>query len=421
MTDKQSITDPIATAARLLREAAEELRQAHAFPGIEGWENETDAKAAYDEHMAAAQALEDWEAAVGAGGVQALSAAPAGWKLVPVEPTVDQEWAGKNAALRCSTMGEACKIYKAMLAASPTPPAEQQAAKVAPAIGDELRDTLVAVSAAIAEQDDRTAQKMIREILEASPTPPAEQATTTEAATPKAGVTTGAALGGVYAELPQPDSWFHFTPQYWENTLRDFADRTHALRMEQAAPKAATVKACVCGEPQAPGTVHRVDGPCYVAAPQQEAQEPSHRETVDVVGVRSNGEHVNLGKIAMPPRMKAREVAIEQFGSFKDDDGSDAEMCFGALEYFLEWLIQQGWSKAPQPAPAPLGDDVVRDAAFDAVRKKLCALPRFSFLSDGYGVRRVPDKSGSWIAFDAAHALFDPVAVDAALAAQGGK
>ena len=68
--------DPIAHASRLLREAAEELRQAHAFPGIEGWENETDAKAAYDEHMAAAQALEDWEAAVGAGGVQALSAAP---------------------------------------------------------------------------------------------------------------------------------------------------------------------------------------------------------------------------------------------------------------------------------------------------------------------------------------------------------
>ena len=80
-----------------------------------------------------------------------------------------------------------------------------------------------------------------------------------------------------------------------------------------------------------------------------------------------------------------------------------------------------GMVPAPQPAPAPLSDDVVQDAAFEAVRKKLCALPRFSFLSDGYGVRRVPDKSGSWIAFDAAHALFDPVAVDAALAAQGGK
>ena len=79
MTDKR---DPIAHAARLLREAAEELRQAHAYNNSEGWENETDAKTAYDEHMAAAQALEDWEAAVGAGGVQALSAAPAGF--VPV-------------------------------------------------------------------------------------------------------------------------------------------------------------------------------------------------------------------------------------------------------------------------------------------------------------------------------------------------
>lgn len=105
--------------------------------------------------------------------------------------------------------------------------AEMQAApKAASAIGDELRDTLVAVSAAIAEQDDRTAQKMIREILAASPTPPAEQQ---------------AQPGAVYAELPQPDSWFHFTAQFWENKLRDFADRTHALRM-QAAPKAAPTR-----------------------------------------------------------------------------------------------------------------------------------------------------------------------------------
>jgi hypothetical protein len=120
-----------------------------------------------------------------------------------------------------------------------------------------------------------------------------------------------------------------------------------------AAPRVWNAATCNHWHPKAAPT----------AAPQQEAQEPSHRETVDVVGVRSNGEHVNLGKIAMPPRMKAREIAIEQFGSFKDDDGSDAEMCFGALEYFLEWLIQQGWSKAPQPAPAPLSDDVVKDAA----------------------------------------------------------
>ena len=90
MTDKQ---DPIAHAARLLREAAEKLRQAHAYNNSEGWENETDAKAAYDEHLAAAQALEDWEAAVGAGGVSgplmgsaSLSAQAEGWQSIETAP-----------------------------------------------------------------------------------------------------------------------------------------------------------------------------------------------------------------------------------------------------------------------------------------------------------------------------------------------
>ncbi|MDX3986886.1 MAG: hypothetical protein QHC88_16685 [Achromobacter sp.] len=63
-----------------------------------------------------------------------------------------------------------------------------------------------------------------------------------------------------------------------------------------------------------------------------------------------------------------------------------------------------------------VGDVAMRDAAFEAVRMQLCKLPRYSFLSDGYGaVRRVEGKSGSWIGFDAAHALFDPVSVDAAV------
>ena len=77
---------------------------------------------------------------------------------------------------------------------------------------------------------------------------------------------------------------------------------------------------------------------------------------------------------------------------------------------------------ASQPAPAPLSDDAVKDAAFEAVRKKLCALPRYSFVLDDDGlVRRAPDRTGNWIEFDEAHALFDPVSVDAAIAAQGGK
>ena len=60
-----------------------------------------------------------------------------------------------------------------------------------------------------------------------------------------------------------------------------------------------------------------------------------------------------------------------------------------------------------------------RDAAFEAVRKRLCGLQRYSFVLDDDGVvRRTQDRTGNWIEFDDAHALFDPVAVDAARAAQ---
>lgn len=72
-------------------------------------------------------------------------------------------------------------------------------------------------------------------------------------------------------------------------------------------------------------------------------------------------------------------------------------------------------------APADGDARIARDAAFEAVRKRLCAIPRYSFYLDDDGVvRRVEDRSGSWIEFDAAHELFDPVAVDAALSAQPG-
>ena len=73
--------------------------------------------------------LESELEAVGAGGVSGplmgIAAPPTaqaeGWRLVPVEPTTDQEWAGKQAVLRGLTMAAVCKIYKAMLAAAPLP------------------------------------------------------------------------------------------------------------------------------------------------------------------------------------------------------------------------------------------------------------------------------------------------------------
>ncbi len=63
-----------------------------------------------------------------------------------------------------------------------------------------------------------------------------------------------------------------------------------------------------------------------------------------------------------------------------------------------------------------------RDAAFEAVRKKFCKLQRYSFFLDDKGnVRRTPDYCGNWVEFEAVHTLFEPGAVDAAIAAQAAQ
>lgn len=60
-------------------------------------------------------------------------------------------------------------------------------------------------------------------------------------------------------------------------------------------------------------------------------------DTVQVFGVK-DGKETLLGTAPMPPRMKAREIAREYFGHFEDDDGSDAELCFGAMEQLIEHI-----------------------------------------------------------------------------------
>lgn len=71
------------------------------------------------------------------------------------------------------------------------------------------------------------------------------------------------------------------------------------------------------------------------------------------------------------------------------------------------------------PAAPAVDAQGERDAAFEAVRQRLRKVPRWSFNIDSRGnIRRVDDARGNWIEFSAAHELFDPVAVDAAIAAQ---
>ena len=109
----------------------------------------------------------------------------------------------------------------------------------------------------------------------------------------------------------------------------------------------------------------------------------------------------------------AREVyKVERFT--KDDE----------VWHNLHWLTTFAKAIEKELRPAPAAGDARPadcDAAFEAVRKRLCALPRYSFFIGPKpfgGVQRVEDRSGKWIEFDAAHELFDPVCVDAAIAAQ---
>lgn len=70
-------------------------------------------------------------------------------------------------------------------------------------------------------------------------------------------------------------------------------------------------------------------------------------------------------------------------------------------------------------APVQASD---RDAAFEAVRQKFCKLQRYSFFLDDKGnVRRTPDYCGNWVEFEAVHTLFEPAAVEAAIAARAAQ
>ena len=100
----------------------------------------------------------------------------------------------------------------------------------------------------------RIAEGLLAPAIEAleRATPPAEQQ---------------AQPGAVYAELHEPDATTVGLGAVWNrHSMRDFADRTHALRMEQAAPKAAA------GAPTVQGLQHQLKllaealGACILAS-----------------------------------------------------------------------------------------------------------------------------------------------------------
>ena len=129
---------------------------------------------------------------------------------------------------------ELCRLHveNASLRASPTPPA----LSAAPAA---FLKSVIALcsnrgySPANIEAWDKNDKwiadlwRQAEAMLAASPTPPAEQPAITSES------------GAVYAELPEEHWLSTYTTIVWnEDSMRDFADRTHALRMEQAASSA---------------------------------------------------------------------------------------------------------------------------------------------------------------------------------------
>ena len=263
-------------------------------------------------------------------GVQALSAAPAVDITTAGEMQAFEAWYKQDRVIEGAAAKMAAKAAwkaRAMLAASPTPPAEQATPKAAP--GD-------AIDEAMRERDD--AEDFIDALLDE-------------------------VLG-------------HERPE-WSNlygradALNDVQERMTSLH------KPAVDKAW--GQFQS-----------AMAAPQQEAQEPVNGWSVEATIYKRRDEWVlELSGTINDCAFTCRHT---QPGYLQPEDVAG-----------LPSLYSEG--TAPQPAPAPLSDDVVRDAA----RYRWLRATTNYVTSNGerIDVRNMPE---TW-----------DVAIDAALAAQGGK
>ncbi len=78
----------------------------------------------------------------------------------------------------------------------------------------------------------------------------------------------------------------------------------------------------------------------------------NNRETISVVGIKSDGTHTEVGAIPIPPTMKAREILRSYFGADVDTEGTDADMAMAAMEEFILWLKKEGRLHSTQITPA---------------------------------------------------------------------
>ena len=236
-------------------------------------------------------------------------------------------------------------------------------------------------------------------------------------------------------ELPGPDLW------------RDASGLRGYTKDPGQGPwyTAETVRSLLAAAPQAPAAPsvfqQRVQPwlmECFGPVISADKQERNHRfleealETVQAAGCTASEAHQLVDYVFGRP---VGELGQEVGGAMTTlaalclangiDMHAEAEKELARVWTMVEKIrAKQAAKPKHSPLPAAPAAPAVdaraeRDAAFEAVRNRLCGMQRYSFVLDDDGaVRRVKDRTGNWVEFDDAHALFDPVAVDAAIAAQ---
>lgn len=64
----------------------------------------------------------------------------------------------------------------------------------------------------------------------------------------------------------------------------------------------------------------------------------NEKDSMTLIGVKSDGTQVAIASVPATPRMKARQLVIDMFGYFEEEDGSDADLAFVVCEQLIDFM-----------------------------------------------------------------------------------
>ncbi|EZP51444.1 hypothetical protein [Delftia sp. RIT313] len=201
--------------------------------------------------------------------------------------------------------------------------------------------------------------------------------------------------------------------------------RAHAMPTVTPAEFAADIDQMLAA-PAAPSVLPSGWVPCILTHDGQHPEEVAYGPQIMMDRLKKwLGRYFELlaQKVLAEPVQAEMQAALQAVAMDVVHVGAGENTITDAARAKVEAVLEKigaPWPLMPAAPAAPAVDATAeRDAAFEAVRQRLCRIPRWSFHIDSRGnIRRVDDASGNWIEFSVAHQLFDPVAVDSAIAAQ---